>query len=158
MREHKWNLFDLLVLLTVGFCIFSGVARRMETRSAAEMNARSATVTLRITGTEAHLPSCVSEGEEVFFASGERFGALESIVALPMRVTAEEDGAFFEGEWTGGEFWDVTAEIRIEGSVSEEIFLQGGSRAVLVGQSLSLYTAHAYLYGTLTDVRVRATE
>lgn len=154
MKEKHGNLIDILILLLIGACIFSVVGRFVETRTEAQTEARSASVTLRIAGTDAHLPSSVEEGEDVFLASGECFGSVKTLIALPARVTVESEGDLIDGVWEDGSLWDVEVELLITGAVGENVFLRGGSAAVLAGQYLSLYTERAYFYGEVVSVRV----
>lgn len=154
MREKHGNLLDILILLLVGFCIFSIVGRFVQMRTGVQAEERAATVLLRIKGTEAQLPLSVEEGEDVFLASGERFGNVKSLTAVPARVTVESEGAVIEGRWEDGSLWDVEVELSIAGTIGENGFLRGGSTAVLAGQSLSLYTRRAYFYGEVSAVHV----
>ena len=158
MKEHKGNLFDLAVLLVIGFCLFSGVGRFLETRAHSNVRDRTAIVTLRIRSTEAYLPSAVFEGEGVFLASKEYFGELVSARASEALVVAEGEGMRVTGAWEDGRLWDVWIEIRVSGRVGESRFLRSGSDALLLGRYLSLYTERAYLYGEILDVRILAGE
>lgn len=154
MREKRGNLLDLLILLVIGFCIFSGVGRFLETRSQASVNASIAIVTLRIRGTDAYLPSAVTAGEGVFLSSGERFGSVEEISSSYARVTLESEGETVVGVWEDGSRWDAEVLLRVTGSAAEQVFLRDGRYAILSGQMLSLYTERAYLYGEVASVRI----
>ena len=156
MKERNGNLLDLLILLLIGFGILCGVGRFLETRAHSVGTEDVATVSLRILATEAHLPSCITEGEDVFLTSGERFGEIVAVRAAPARVETEADGDMLVGTWETGEFWDVDVLLRVGGSVGTNGFLRDGRYAILVGQRLSLYTERAYLYGTVKDIRISA--
>ncbi len=158
MREHRGNLFDLLILLVIGFCILSGIGRFFETRTQANEREQTAIITVRIPETDALLTSCISVGESVYLASGELYGSVEDVTASPARAQVMSEDGFVVGAWEDGSLMDVEAEIRISGALGEIGFLRGGSAAVLVGQYLSLYTERAYLYGVVTKVRVLAVE
>lgn len=158
MRERRGNLFDLLILLTVAFCIFGGIGRFFEVRAQANKVGQEAILTLSIPETEALFMNCINEGEAVYLASGEDYGTVEALRSSAAHVEMLGEDGFVSGEWKDGTRWEVHTEIRISGTFSEGIFLHEGRTAVLVGQYLSLYTERAYLYGMVTEVRLLTEE
>lgn len=153
MKERNGNLLDLLILLAVGFGVICAIGRGLEAQKKEEGTGIEAIVTVRVTATEAYLPSVVTVGEEVFLASGEKYGELLFVRSSPARAEVEHSGEILVGEWETGELWDAEVMLRIRGDAGENGFLREGGVSVLVGQKLSLYTERAYIYGTVSEVR-----
>lgn len=157
MKMRKGSLFDLLILLVLGFGILCGVGRFFEARAEGGEES-TARITVRVTSTEADLSALVAVGEEVFLASGERFGEILDVSVQPARVELEHGGEILTGTWEGDERWDAEVTVAVAGSIGENGFLRDGRHALLVGQGCSLYTERAYIYGTVSAVSLAMSE
>lgn len=88
---------------------------------------------------------CIDKGETVYFASGEAYGTVTDMQILPAQTDLLEDGVCYSGEWELSERCNVWFEISFYGTAGRDCPLWHGTRAVLVGQKMELYSERALL-------------
>jgi hypothetical protein len=94
------------------------------------------------------------EGEVVYTASGEVFGRVLSMEQKPSLVELKKDGKIYRVE--SEERLDVRIELTVSGRESDGQILRGGREALMIGQTLRLYSMTAELPVQVTRIGEKA--
>ena len=96
--------------------------------------------------------ACLAEGETLYDASGEVFGVITQIAQAPARFSLQSEGRAYSDTPQGSERVDLTVWITVEGRLSENLFLQNGRTALLVGGEILVYGNRTALCARILQV------
>ena len=138
-EKARINIFDVLIIFVIIACV-AAIGVRIYFTSHASNNDESVMITYEVYGISEENAAEFAQGKKIFLQSnGDEVGMINTVVKSPSRVEAIED----DGDITVVDdpyLVTVTGKMTLYGKSSDGDFFVGGTTAISLGSSLSVYT------------------
>lgn len=155
-KKHRFNIIDFALIVTVISCLI-GIAVRYNISASILQNNNKATVTVRIQALlDDYIEHLVIGDVYYYQLSGDRIGTLKSFETSPSKTrNIRHDGTIAESAYP--DRVDVLCEIEIEGLMTDDGFMVGGSDYIGCGSSILVRSLNLETQWLVIDIEVDET-
>lgn len=151
MKAKKFNLFDILIIITAAV-IIAGFAFRAEIKNMFFSDEGSYfLVNVQVTFLENGRASTIKEGDDIYDANGKKLGTISSVSSTPSKDIVTIDG--LDREVLSTRCKDVAMEINMRGYIADGVYYTKSGIQLLLNDAITLETDTLSFSGRITDVR-----
>lgn len=155
-KKHRFNIIDFALIVTVIACLI-GIAVRYNLGASVLQSSDTATVTVMIRNLLDDNADQLVVGDKFYYQkSGDLLGTLRSFETSPAHIpNFRLDGTFVEVPYL--DRVDVICEIEVEGLLTDDGFMVGGSDYIGCGSSILVRSLNLETEWLVLDIEVSGT-
>ena len=150
MKRRTWTAADLFLILLAVLSVVGFLVRFWGVRGQGEGDLRDYTLTVLWKSVDARTVDAIEEGDPLYTASGELFGYVISVQGQPSEVEVRQVGEVHR--IASPTRLDARIGIAVGGREADGQILSTDGGALLIGQTLTLYSARAELHVRIASI------
>ncbi len=143
--KRRLNGTDYFLILLLLCCAVGSVWRVWDLRSGERATDGEYELLAEWKNVDKRTADCLSVGETLYTASGERFGRVSAVTASPAVLTVLVGGEIYQAQPVESGRLDLFVTVQFEGGKRGGVILHAGSTPLAVGESLRLYSERCEL-------------